>query len=548
MNAKTSAISALYLSWSLYLQENLKLAYVILKQIPYALGTTPQIIEKSLTLRWNIINTLRPDDVLEKIRIQSQVIENTSSVDKIKRARQIVVALIKEKNILYNTRLTEELNFNSVKDLILYEQAIEQLESRKYGTALRLFRQALSYTINNTQIEAGAKLYIQSLEERVKVSSNTIGVILPLSGRHKRIGMRCLNGLQLGFGLYDSEISPFRLAVFDSKGKASSAREAVKTLFLKDKAIALVGGVVSESAVRIAEEAEKMMIPLISLSQKSGLTEAGSYIFQNAVTAKHIMEKLVTTLRKQGHSQFAILYPNDFYGTEHANLFWDYVEQSGGQITGAQTYKADEVDFNDNMRRLTGAYYLGDRDIEYRDSLRNIVIENKKRRQKINFFELLPPSVDFSVLFVPDSIKSISQIAPYIKFRNIENVILAGTSLWNSPKLLRKNKGRMEGAVFADALTTQHPNFKSSEFFETFKHVFGYEPGLFELLSYESALALRHGILSGNVSRDDLKDQLSQMKELASPVGQLQITESREFMRPIIDLTVQDGQILTLNP
>ena len=69
---------------------------------------------------------------------------------------------------------------------------------------------------------------------------------------------------------------------------------------------------------------------------------------------------------KMGLRNFAILYPNDPYGVEYANLFWDHVLARGGSITGIQSYKSNETDFKGPIKRLVGTFYIDDRIDEYK--------------------------------------------------------------------------------------------------------------------------------------------------------------------------------------
>ena len=81
-----------------------------------------------------------------------------------------------------------------------------------------------------------------------------------------------------------------------------------------------------------------------------------------------------------------------------------------------------------------------------------------------------------------------------------------------------------------------------------FQEVFKYEPGLFEFLSYQSALALRQVILSGKESREGLKEGLIQLKNMDSSIGPIKISENREFIYPITNFSVKSKKIIHLNP
>ena len=62
--------------------------------------------------------------------------------------------------------------------------------------------------------------------------------------------------------------------------------------------------------------------------------------------------------------------------------------------------------------------------------------------------------------------------------------------------------------------------------------------------AYESALALRQVILSGADGRNELKNHIVSLKKFYGPMGEIAISEDREFKRPLQMLTVQKGEVL----
>ena len=530
----TKMQSRFYLAFIFYKTAQYKKALKKLEEIP---ESNSDIYLNGLNLKWKIINTQNIRDNEEKLSLLSQIIQYSPSLEKKQRAKNIASSIVKELSNAKAEQLTRDDKMFYVQDLLLFKTAHNLVKEKKFKKALSQFKKLLNYTQHNTQLEETARQYIQALKARTDVDKNTIGVILPLTGVHKKIGSKCLKGFQLGFGIYDEEPSAFKLVIVDSKGQGNSVRESMKELILQKKAIGVVGGVTSQVASVLAKAAQEFMVPSILLSQKSNLTQERPFIFQNAVTNKNIIHSLVDELiEKQGHTRFAVLYPNDPFGVSHVNLFWDYVESKGGEITGVQTYKPGEVDFNDSIKRLTGTYYLEDRDEEFREKLKIWFSKKRSERNQKQLQSLLPPIVNFSVLFIPDSIKSLHHIAPYLVFQNIKDVTLAGTRLWNSDKLLKQ---KLENIVFADALITSHPEFKNSMFSKKFYNTFGYKPGLFEFLSYQSALALRQALSAKNPTREDLREELAQLKQLDSPIGQVKISKNREFIYPITNFSVK---------
>ena len=144
------------------------------------------------------------------------------------------------------------------------------------------------------------------------------------------------------------------------------------------------------------------------------------------------------------------------------------MEKRGGEITGAQFYKPGETDFNGPIRRLTGTYYLKDRIKEYKDKLKTWYAKKSylSKRRTPPPENVLSPVVDFEVLFIPDSIKTLSLIAPHIIYNDIKNIKLAGPTLWNQEKILKKHSKYIDNIVFTDpGLSTIQ--FKQTDFYKT---------------------------------------------------------------------------------
>ena len=504
--------------------------------------------EQSLLLQWKILTSIKNSSNEEKLFILSQLIQKNSSLEVKNKARDIAHNLAQKTNLNSLKKMNNNSSFEAIKEILTFHVGRQLVQKKKYTQALAQFKKISRYSTDNIFIEEKAQQYEEALTARTKVNPYTVATILPLTGKQAHIGRRSLDGLQLGLGLFDKNPSSFQLIVKDSKGSNLSVQENIKDIFLQHQAIGIIGGVISQSALKLAQEAQSFMIPTILLSQKSNLTQAGSFIFQNALTSQHIVSHLTKTLVQDlDHKNLAILYPNDPFGVEYANLFWSSAVRQGAKIVAVQTYKTEETDFTNSVKRLTGTYYYEDRDEEFRNLLASNWFEfQKQKRNKKNLREILPPVVNFSAIFIPDSVKSLHQIAPYFNSQNVKDIIFTGPSLWNSPRLLSQKKKLLEGTVFADALITNHPEFKQSSFYKNFTEVFNYSPGLFEFLSYQSAQVFRQVIESGATSREELRDSLSQLKEVSSPVGQIQISKNREFIYPVTSLNVKNSTISPL--
>lgn len=429
-----------------------------------------------------------------------------------------------------------------------YRYALLLADKRDYSGARSALLDAAQMA-PSSELADRANRFVQQIDARNKVDPHTVGVILPLSGPNANIGYKALRGIQLGLGIYgDNKSSGFRLAVVDSEGNVDGARRAVERLVQENNVIAIIGGLLSKTAAVEATRSQEFGVPTIMLSQKAGLTQAGESIFRNALTSQMQVQALVDVAMKQlGYKNFAIIYPNDAYGTEYANLFWDEVKSRGGDITGTQTYDPKETDFRAHIQRLTGTYYLDDRAEELRVRQKDYADRNPKKSARgsgPSIEDILPPVVDFDAIFIPDESRAVGQIAPALAYNNIKGVRLLGTNIWNSPRLVQRGQRFVENSIFVDSVLTSDPTFTSSPFFLNFKAAFNDEPGLTEIQAYDSAMIVRQLIASGETTRIGLQQRMANLQNFPGALGQLSVNQDREIRRPMTAFTVTKGQFV----
>lgn len=421
-----------------------------------------------------------------------------------------------------------------------------KLSERKQEEAREYFLQAAQEGAT-PEVAQRAQDYLKSLESLRRVEPKTIGVILPLSGKTANVAQRTLRGIQLGLGLNGSPNSSFRLAVMDSQSNPEVARRAVERLVTEDNVIAIVGGLQSKTAAAEAAQAAEMGVPTISLSLKPDVTELSPLVFRNSLTTEMQVRRLVrTAMDNLGYKRFGILYPNDPYGVDAANLFWDEVLARGGQITAVQIYSPRETDFRDVISRLAGTFFIDARSEEFRTRSKELAEANagKSKSSRLNTKDVvLPPQVDFDAIFIPDSTKAFGQIAATLAYSEVKNVKLLGTNLWNVDGLAKRAGPFAGNLIFVDSYSSQDPRFQNSSFVREYRKEFGADPGLFEVQGYDSALMLRQLISQGASSRGSLTQALGELRNLPGLLGPLSVGENREILRPVVALTLENGQV-----
>lgn len=459
--------------------------------------------------------------------------------------RQRAVDIVDNK---LNEKQLEEVADNSdygyVRGNAMYRLGEKALQDRDQNKAKKYFSGVMDY-LPGSDLAARAQDILSQLQASKNVEAKTVGVVLPLSGKNAPVGQRALRGLEMGLGLHLPG-SSFKLAVMDSEGNPDSARRGVERLVKEDNVIAVVGSLLSKTAPAVAAKSDELGVPSIALSQRSGLTEIGPTVFRNSLTSEMQVRYLVRTAMEDfGMKKFAVLYPNDQYGIEFTNIFWDEVLARGGQITAVQTYSTKETDFRLVIQRLVGNYYGEARQDEFNLRVKEMQKSDKKRSaRKDNIETVLPPITDFDAIFIPDSAKALGQIAAMLAFNDVRGVKLLGTNLWNTAGIAKRAGNFANNLIFVDSLAPTIS--EQSRFVNEYKSLYNETPSLIEIQAYDAGLILRQLIASGADTRQDLVKKLTELNKFPGALGPLSMSPDREIERPVSALTVEKGEIAPL--
>ena len=401
----------------------------------------------------------------------------------------------------------------------------------------------------------------------------TIGALLPLSGRYAAFGKTVKLGLELG--LRDSHIS---LVVRDTAGDPLRARKAVVDLVESEGAIAIIGPVLSTEAPFAAIEAERLGIPLISLTSNEDLPRYGEFIFRNMLTRSAQARALADyAMGSLGFKTFAVLYPEFAYGSDLAHAFWDEIERRGGQMRAAESYTVDQTTFRAQARKLVGRYYLDEREefVKGRKEIDALKVSDfRKRKLREDLLKKLEPIIDFEALLIPDTYQRVSLVAPALavediitnacdtrdleriaetagkKTGDIKTVLLLGTDAWNFPEIVERGGKFVQCAVFVDGF------YVNANFEETRTFVREWEratqgkmpPLLLGAASYDSARIVRDIIERvAPASRAAMRQELLKIRDFPGACGPTGFDESGELVRQLFLLTIDKDGIRELS-
>ena len=360
-----------------------------------------------------------------------------------------------------------------------------------------------------------------------RTDPQTLGCILPLTGRFAAYGNRALETIILAIGLFDPQKkSPIKLLIEDSESQPERARAAVSKL-VRAGVVAIIGPLGSDESEVAAPEAQRWKIPLLSLTQKEGITEAGPYVFRNFLSGSLQVKTLVKfamgdlQLRK-----FAVLYPDDGHAPEIMKLFYQEVTRRKGSIVWAEPYTNDQTNFGEQIRKLVGTMEITRAGDEVTDQ---------------------PPSktINFEALFIPDSYPAVKMIVPQLVYNDIQGVRLLGLNGWNSRELLAMEDGYLEGAIFTDGFFVESSHPGAIDFVDKFYAAYGREPDVMEAQVFDTAgMAVSIILENKGATRENFRDGLQGIRAYPGVTGQTSFSATREAEKDAFVLTVKDGKII----
>ncbi|MFO7739706.1 MAG: penicillin-binding protein activator [Desulfatiglandaceae bacterium] len=384
---------------------------------------------------------------------------------------------------------------------------------------------------------------LERIEAELSVRKNAVGCLLPLSGPYAIYGQEVLSGIELGMGVFD-EADPgpdLELVIKDTKGDPEHAAAELEDLADNEKVIAILGPLSSKAAVPAAKKAQAYNIPIITLTQKEGITEEGTMVFRNFTTPFREVHRLLDIAVSDMHlKRFAILYPENSYGRFLLNLFWDRLETLGGEVTAVESYEPDETDFAEQIKKMTGLYYPRPQSVV--EKLREM--RTPEAEESTIFSEENEPIVEFDAVFIPDNFQRVAMIAPQLAYYDVVDVLLMGTSLWQSPQLIETAGDYVQGALFSSGFFEglEVPTVKV--FVQAYKTNFDATPGILAATGHDTIKFLKELIARENIrTRRDLHKALFDSYYFNGVTGNISFNFEGEVEKEPLILTISGSRM-----
>lgn len=299
----------------------------------------------------------------------------------------------------------------------------------------------------------------RSLEtQKFNTKKTQVALFVPFSGKNKELGWHLFNSATMSLFENDQNHN-IELVLIDSKDNPDEAKKAFKEIV--DRKIKIVIGPVFSSIVDVIEkDAKRNGITVISLSnnqQLMGKVNDDGGIFLAGMMPEAQVDKIVSYAMDKGKFTFAIIAPNNQYGTTITTLFKKIVRNRDGNFITAEFYESNGKDLDRIVEHVINSFTVPSKLTEGKKG-------NKlKKDAVINDSDRSYPQV----IFIPESGKILSKIVASIKKQNTDerDFQIIGTSQWDDVSTM--NDPNLYGAWFAAPENDRFRNFEKA-YYQTY--------------------------------------------------------------------------------
>jgi len=337
-----------------------------------------------------------------------------------------------------------------------------------------------------------------------------VGCLLPLSGEFGNFGRHVQQGMELA-----ARGTSLELMFRDTPNDPQAAGQLVRELAGDQRLLAFLGPLRSGPVQGAAQAAQEARVPLIALSQKGGLTQAGDMVFQAFLTPRQQVRALLKhTKEGMDLKRYAVLYPDSAYGQTFMQQFLEEAGAQGAEVVDQEPYAPASRDFTTPLTNLKAAWQPDQ------------------------------GSSTFEALFIPDDPAMVAAVAGQLPAYGLKDLQLLGTNLLHVPDLPEAQARALEGVLFPDAFFQRDPAPAVQNFIAAYRQQYGEAPDYLATQGYAVVRLLQKMLdVNKNLQRQDLSRLLLTLKEFPEIPWFKGFNADREEELSLYILTFKDGSV-----
>jgi ABC-type branched-subunit amino acid transport system substrate-binding protein len=385
------------------------------------------------------------------------------------------------------------------KDLVAIEEIRADLAARRFDDAARKATE-FPTTFADSPFVTEAAYAVRRAAKKVAPDPKKVAVLLPLTGDYALPAANLRAAIEMA---NEDAQSPATLVFQDTAGKPEQCVRMLEAAVIDLGAAYVIGPLRKEEALVCAPAAQALHVPMLTLSSSPELAAIGDVIFRPfPSTEEQIQALLDEVYDHRGMHSFAILNPKTAYGENAARAFTEAVQRRGGVIAQAIGYDPASTDFRATAKLLGRTDYKA-RAAEFA-SLKAQAASHGGDPTKV----VLPPTVDFEGIFIPDSYQRVALVASALAFQEFPvgafrphagdaPITLLGLNAWNNEDLARRGGNYVVGSIFVDAFDPHATDPATSRFVDRWRDRGAGDPSVVEAVGYDTMALVGLAVKAG---------------------------------------------------
>lgn len=328
-----------------------------------------------------------------------------------------------------------------------------------------------------------------------KTGEIKVGISVPLKGSIKEYGVACLEGIKLAL----EKEKGIKLVIKDNEGKVKNASYVLKQLG-DEGVVAIIGPLISPSAVVVGIEAKKFRIPIIlPCATNTAITQVSDYVFRVCYTDKEQGEVLAKFV----------------YQRLGVNRVTSIVDTTNIYSEGLGLY------FKQEFENLSGEVEM----ISW-DGKRELEEELKKSNN--------------GVIFLPLYYKPVINIIKTTAKLGLNITFIGGDGL-DSPELLSTLKEYLGRVYFSTHFYLQN---EDNVFFKSYYQKYNHPPNAFSALGYDAGKFLLRGLITAKkLTNEGVFESLQRIKCFEGVSGSFTYDKKGNPRKSVYIVEVKEGNL-----
>lgn len=336
----------------------------------------------------------------------------------------------------------------------------------------------------------------ESLSIDIDQNKKIIAVLLPLSGKYKKLGENTKKGISLATSEMLSR-QGYEINFFDTKGDATYTENLVNQILQNQNVVMFLGPLLSDVSERISYSVRRAGIPILTFSKSDNL-DLGYGMFRLGITPETEIYSLLSALSKYRQVyNYAVVYP----------------ENEKGHL-----YLAEFRKITSNMQNVNFVY---EKSYYPEDSNSLLMIASDLETRNVD------------AVFMPDNLRAASKFKYSMSPKLKSKIIVVGPSSWDNQNELISASAALDGTVFTSPFFDKDKRELVSKFVSLYLAKYKEKPDFLSAQGFDAITMIFASIKIALEESSSIEEAFFKIKSYNGLTGIIEVEENGDIHRAL---------------